>query len=243
MRKSPSASSTIPAFQENGQFIGEQVYEQVLRMQRPPLTTEEFEDNLRRALLVEKLRAAVTDWVAVSDADVEREYRARNEKVKLQLVVFTPDKVQNEVTVTDAELSAYFDKHKDRYRVPEKRKIRYLLVDADAVQAKVVVPPGDIERYYQQNIQQYSTPEQVRASHILLKTEGKDDAAVKAQAEAVLKQVKSGADFAELAKKYSEDESQRQERRRPRLLRARPDGEGVRGRRPSRWRPGRSAIS
>ena len=80
-------------------------------------------------------------------------------------------------------------------------------MDADAVKAKVVVPPGDVERYYQQNIQQYSTPEQVRASHILLKTEGKDDAAVKAQAESVLKQVKAGGDFAALAKKYSEDES------------------------------------
>ncbi len=198
---------TIPAFQQNGQFAGQQVYEGVLRMQRPPLTTEEFENNLRSALLAEKLRAAVTDWVAVSDADVEREYRKRNEKVKLQLIVFTPDKVQNEVKITDAELSAHFDKRKDQYRVPEKRRIKYLLVDTDAVKAKVVVPPGDVERYYQQNIQQYSTPEQVRASHILFKTEGKDDAAVKAQAESVLKQVKSGGDFAALATKYSEDES------------------------------------
>ena len=74
----------IPAFQQNGQFAGPQVYEQVLRMQRPPLTTEEFEENLRSALLVEKLRAAVTDWVAVSDAELEREYRRRNEKVKLR---------------------------------------------------------------------------------------------------------------------------------------------------------------
>ena len=111
-------------------------------MQRPPLTTEEFEENLRSALLVEKLRAAVTDWVAVSDADLEREYRQRNEKVKLELVVFTPDTVQKDVNVTDAEVSAQFDKHKERYRVPEKRKIRYLLVDADAVKAKVVVPPA-----------------------------------------------------------------------------------------------------
>jgi len=199
--------ATIPAFQQNGQFAGPQVYEQVLRMQRPPLTTEEFEDNLRRALTVEKLRAAITDWVTISDTDLQREYRNRNEKVKLELIVFTPDKVQGDVTVSDAEIAARFDKHKEQYRLPEKRKIRYLLVDADAVKAKVVVPPGDIERHYQQNIQQFSTPEQVRASHILLKTEGKDDAAVKAQAESILKQVKAGGDFAELATKYSEDES------------------------------------
>src|SRR5262249_24735145 len=56
------------------------------------------------------------------------------------------------------------------------------------------------------NIEQYTTPEQVRASHILFKTEGKDDAAVKAKAADVLKQAKAGADFAALARKYSEDE-------------------------------------
>ncbi len=67
---------------------------------------------------------------------------------------------------------------------------------------------ADIERAYTANLEQYTTPEQVRASHILIKTEGKDDAAAKAKAEDVLKQVKApGADFAALAKKYSEDES------------------------------------
>jgi len=85
--------------------------------------------------------------------------------------------------------------------------VRYLLIDVDAMRAKVVVPSADIERAYNTNIEQYSTPEQVRASHILLKTEGKDDATVKAAAEDVLKQAKAGADFAALAKKYSEDES------------------------------------
>ena len=68
------------------------------------------------------------------------------------------------------------------------------------------MPPSEIERYYRANEAQFTTPEQVRASHILLKTEGKDEAAVKAKAEALLKQAKSGADFAALAKKNSEDE-------------------------------------
>jgi peptidyl-prolyl cis-trans isomerase D len=197
----------IPAFQQNGVFAGHEVYQQVLQMQRPPLTTSEFEDNLRRALLVEKLRSAVTDWISVGDPEVDQEYRRRNEKAKLELVVFSADKLRDQVTVTDADLASHFDKHKEQYRVGEKRKIRYLLVDADALKAKIVVPPGDVERYYQQNLTTFSTPEQVRASHILLKTEGADEAAVKAKAEALLKQAKGGADFAELAKKNSEDSS------------------------------------
>jgi peptidyl-prolyl cis-trans isomerase D len=198
---------SMPAFQENGQFIGEQRYQQVLRMARVPLTPSEFEDNVRRELTVEKLRAAITDWLSVPDKELEQEYRRRNDKVKLALVSFTTDSLRKDVTATDAEVSSYFEGHKADFKIPEKRKIRYLLVDIEALRAKVNPSPAEIERTYNNNIDQYTTPEQVRASHILLKTEGKDDAAVKAKAEEILKQARAGADFAELAKKYSEDEA------------------------------------
>src|SRR5260221_4446022 len=66
---------SMPAFQENGAFIGEQRYQQLLRMQRPPLMPADFEDNVRRGLLVEKLRSSVTDWLAVADNDLEQGYR------------------------------------------------------------------------------------------------------------------------------------------------------------------------
>ena len=196
----------IPAFQENGAFIGEQRYQQLLASQRPPISTSDFEDSIRESLIVDKLRTALTEWMSVPDTEVASEYRKRNDKVKLAVVTFTVDSLMSQVTATDAEASSYFDAHKADFKVPEKRKIRYLLVDIDALKAKIGVTDADIERAYNDNIQQYSTPEQVRASHILLKTTGPDDAAVKAKAEDVLKQAKGGADFAELAKKYSEDE-------------------------------------
>jgi peptidyl-prolyl cis-trans isomerase D len=195
----------MPAFQENGAFIGEQRYQQLLRLQRPPMSAAEFEDNVRRQLTIDKLRVSLTDWLSVSDQELEHEYRRRNDKVKLAVVSFTADSFRAQVKPTDADIASYFDAHKADFKIPEKRKIRYLLIDIDALKAKVVIPPADVERTYNNNIEQYTTPEQVRASHILLKTEGKDDAAVKAKAEEVLKQAKAGADFAELAKKYSED--------------------------------------
>jgi peptidyl-prolyl cis-trans isomerase D len=197
---------SIPAFQENGQFIGEQRYTQLLLSQRPPMTAAEFEENLRRTLIVDKLRASLTDWMSLTDKEVDQEYRRRNDKVKLALVSITADAFRSQATAADAELSPYFDAHQADFRIPEKRRIRYLLVDVDAIRTKTVVPPADIERAYNANIEQYSTPEQIRASHVLLKTEGKDDAAVKTRAEELLKQARAGADFADLAKKNSEDE-------------------------------------
>jgi peptidyl-prolyl cis-trans isomerase D len=196
----------LPAFQENGQFIGDERYRQLLRMQTPPLRPDEFEDQVRRSIVAEKLQAALTGWMTVSDADVVGEFKKRNEKVKLAVVNFPADKFREAAVATDAEVAKHFEDHKESYRIPEKRKVRYLVVDQESLRQKATVGGQQIERYYNDNIQQYSTPEQVRASHILLKTEGKDDAAVKKQAEDLLAQIKKGANFEELAKKHSQDE-------------------------------------
>ena len=176
------------------------------------------------------------------DNELEQEYRRRNDKVKLAVVSFTADNFRSQVTVTDADVASYFDAHKDDFKIPEKRKIRYLLIDIEALRAKVIVPAAEIERAYNDNIEQYSTPEQVRASHILLKTEGKDDAAVKAKAEDVLKQAQGRRRLRGAREEIFRGRGEREERRRPRLLRTRPHGRRNSIRPRSRWSPGRSAI-
>ena len=196
----------LPDFQENGQFVGEARYRAVLRMQRPPRTPADFEEELRKVLTIEKLQGAVAAWVRVSDSDVDEEYRRRNEKVKLDLAVFTANQFRAGVQPTDAELQAQFNAHPDTYKVPEKRRVRYLSISAEALRPRMTVTPQEIEARFNQNNQAYSTPEQIRASHILLKVEGKDAAAVTKQAEAILAKVKAGGDFAALAKQYSEDD-------------------------------------
>lgn len=196
----------MPEFQENGQFVGEARYRAVLRMQRPPRTPAEFEEELRKALTIEKLQGAVTSWVRVGDSEVDEEYRRRNEKVKLDLAIFTANQFRAGIQPTDADLQAQFAATPDAYKVPEKRRLRYLAVSAEPLRARMTVTPQEVEARYKQNTQMYSTPEQIRASHILFKLEGKDEAAVTKQAEAVLAKVKAGGDFAALAKQYSEDE-------------------------------------
>src|SRR5438552_8020388 len=85
----------MPAFQENGQFIGEQRYMQLLRAQRPPMLPADFEDNMRRSLKIEKLRASLTDWISIPDGELDREYRRRNDKIKLAVVSITADSLRS----------------------------------------------------------------------------------------------------------------------------------------------------
>ena len=197
----------MPQLQENGRFVGYDRYRMFLAYQRPPMRIDEFEESVRKSVIMEKFQQAATAWMRVSDSDADEEYRRRNEKVKLELAVFTANQFRSKVQATDAELQARFDANQESYRLPEKRRVRFLAIDQDVLKRTMAATPEEVAARYQQNIAMYETPEQVRASHILFKTEGKDDAAVKKIAEGVLKQVRSGADFAKLARQYSEDGS------------------------------------
>jgi peptidyl-prolyl cis-trans isomerase D len=196
----------LPMFQNNGQFVGEELYRQILSSSRPPLRPAEFEEDLRRSLVSEKLQAAVTGWIRVNDGDVEQEYRRRNEKVKLDVAVFSADKLKGTLQPTEAELAQHFSARQETYRVPEKRRVRYLHLDAEALRSRMTVTNQEVEDRYRESIHTFTTPEQIRASHILFKTEGKDEAAVRKVAESVLAKVKAGGDFAALAKQFSEDD-------------------------------------
>ena len=197
----------IPGLQENGQFIGEQRYRQLLAQQTPPLTPADFEQSVRESLMLDKFRAGLTEWMSVTDAELEREYKRRNEKVTLDVVAVLADNFKTQVNPTDAELSAHYDKDKERYRIPDRRRVKFVRISPAEIASTIKVPKEDVEQSYNEQLGKYTTPEQIRASHILLATEGKDENAVRTQAEQVLKEAKSGADFAALAKKYSQDET------------------------------------
>jgi peptidyl-prolyl cis-trans isomerase D len=196
----------MPAFQENGQFVGQERYRLILDSARPPVRPEAFEAEMRRSLLSEKLQAAVTGWIRLNDADVEEEYRRRNEQVRLELAIFRASEFEEGITPTEEAIVAEFEARPDLYRVPEKRRVSYISIDATALRDTMSVTPQEVEARYRANASAYSTPEQVRASHILLTTEGKDEAAVRSTAEGLLAQVRGGGDFAALAREHSEDE-------------------------------------
>jgi peptidyl-prolyl cis-trans isomerase D len=146
--------------------------------------------------------------MTVGDDEVGAEYHRRNDKVKVDVVSVTAETFKNQVKLTDQDVADYFAKRKESYRIGEKRTIKYFEVEVDKLRGTVTVPDAEIAAFYEQNRQQYTTPAQVRASHILFHTEGKNESEVRTLAEEVLKKAKApGADFAALAKQYSEDEA------------------------------------
>lgn len=198
---------TFPAFQIDGQFIGEAGYRQLLQQQRPPLSPSQFEEEIRNEILVDRLQAAVTGWVRVSDDEVSEEHRRRNERVRLDVVAFRAADFRDQVEATDGDVDLLFAEEATNYEVPEKRRLRFLLVDQTAIFDSLALTDDEVRQYYDANLSQYQTPGQVRASHILLRVEEDDDEATAARAAELAAEARSGADFAALAREHSQDEA------------------------------------
>ena len=189
------------------QFIGQANYDRWLRVQNPPITPDEYQESLRQSLLMDRLQTLLTDWITISDAELEEEYRHRNEKVRLGVVTFWADDYRDDLEASDEDIAVRYAHNLGDYEVPEKRRIRFLVVDTDSIAEALIIAPAESEDFYNANIDRYTTPGRVRASHILLGLGDKDEETVRQQAEAILAQAKAGADFAELARQYSEDEA------------------------------------
>jgi len=201
-------------FFPNGNFIGQVEYEDMLS--RANLTPVKFEQSVGDDILLTKLQALVSGTTGVSDQEIQDQFVKQNTKVKFDYAVLKQDDIKKGLHPADQELKAYYDSHKASYAnsIPEKRKIKYAVLDTAKVEGSVQVTPEDLRAYYDQHREEYRVPEQVKVSHILIKTpltgpDGKVDekgvAEAQQRAEDILKQLKSGANFEELAKKYSED--------------------------------------
>src|SRR5579864_3881805 len=174
------------------------------------MSVSEFETALRDQMLANKFRSIVTDGITVSPAEIAQEFRWRNEKVKIAYALIKPEDLAASIHPSDVDLASYFAKNSSHYQIPEKRSARYALLDLAKLRAHTQVSDDELQAYYNSHIDEYKVQNRVHVEHILFKTVGKTDAEIaeiRQKAEDVLKQAKHGANFEDLAKKYSEDDA------------------------------------
>jgi peptidyl-prolyl cis-trans isomerase D len=194
-----------------GKFIGDDQYANLVAT-RFNMTVPEFEDDVKHDIVIRRLEAFITGGVTIGDKEVRDDYRKGNIKIKFDYAVISADDLRKTINPPDAELEGFFKKNAARYAsaVPEERKITYFAFTPNDLPGGVPQPSQDeIKAYFAAHQSDYQTPEQSRSRHILISVpagaDAKTDAAAKAKADDILKQLKAGANFADLAKKFSDD--------------------------------------
>ena len=194
-----------PSFQIDGQFhIGR--YRALLSDNR--MKPEDFEAGLAQDLLAGKLKQFLLTFMEATDQEVLDHYTHANEKIKLSLVHFEIDEFKKSVVVEAGPMEAYFQEHRQEYRIPEKIKVAYLEIDPEIFMDEVDIQEQEITDYYEYNIDTFLVPKQVKARHILFKVDQlsteEEEKKVRDKAGVVLEEARQDKDFAALAEKYSE---------------------------------------
>ena len=197
-------SQNRPVFLKDNVFVGEALYKRMLA--NAGLTPETFEAQTREQLLLEKLNRFFTESVFVSDQEVEDDFASRTVKAKIAYVLLAASPVPA-TAATEAEAQASFKQNPTAYAQPEKRQAKYLLVETAKVREGIKVSNAEVASEYNSNLDSYRKSEEIHPRHILYKSDGTptQDAAAKSKAEAALKKIKAGADFAAVARAESDD--------------------------------------
>jgi peptidyl-prolyl cis-trans isomerase D len=207
LREGPWAIYFFP----KGQFIGQERYADFVDQQLH-MSTAAFEKQVGTELEINRLESLITGGVFVSDKDASDSYSRDNTKIKFDYAVLNGEDLRKQIDPSDADLQKFFKQNAARYKdaIPEARKISYIAFTPDQVPGGTPqITDQQAQQYYQQHLKDYQVPDQVKVRHILISVpkgaDAKTDAAAKAKAEDVLKQLRAGGNWAELAKKYSDD--------------------------------------
>jgi peptidyl-prolyl cis-trans isomerase D len=192
----------------DGKFVGKDIYAAMLAQEGTDIET--FENNMKRDMLIARLRQVALEGTIVTPLEIETEYRKKNDLLEIRFVKVPLDKYKKESEPTEDQVAAYYKANTAQFNIPQKKDLVVLVGDQSKVEADLNPTDADLMAAYNQNMSNFRMPERVQARHILFMTQGKpagDEAKIKAKAEDTLKKLRAGADFAETAKKDSDDTS------------------------------------
>ena len=201
----------IPTLSPDGKFVGDELYTRYVTGALGYTSTAEFEDELARDITLQKINSALQNSIVISPKAAEEEYRRVSENAKIKYVVVPTAREMAKVQVTPAEVDQYYRANQAKYAHGEQRALKYLLADSARMRSQIVPTEAELRKRYETTKEDYKRPESAHILHILIKVDPtappEQDAAAKAKADSIVKELRAGADFAKLAKENSGDPS------------------------------------
>jgi peptidyl-prolyl cis-trans isomerase D len=193
----------ITRFQRDGEFIGIANYRRYLREQH--IDVAEYESQLRDEVIREKFQELVTAPLVIDDMSLREKYKNEKDKADLEYIMLKPDRIKEELTVDDKEISDYYQEHKENFKSTEKRAGYVIALKFDDHKKEVVPTDREMYEYFTKNMAEFIVPGKTKVSRILLnyRKENRDEVFKKAEA---LQKELTKENFARKAIEFSQDE-------------------------------------
>ncbi|WP_199455944.1 MULTISPECIES: SurA N-terminal domain-containing protein [unclassified Marinobacter] len=192
-----SLITQMPQFQVDGQFNRDRF---VATVRNLGMGVAEFRESLRKNYVVNQIRAAIAQTGLAVPAQAEQLLAIQNQTRDFRVLTIDADTVADQVSVSDADIEAYYEDNKDQFRKPEQVSAAYITLSLDALASVIEISDEEVRGYYDERAEDFAREER-RAAHILI------EAGVEAeQTMATIQQrLEEGESFAALAEEFSVD--------------------------------------
>ncbi len=190
-------------FQRDGKFIGYEEYQRILDINRYTVST--YEESLREEIILNKIIKVLTLGITFTPEELWENYKNSNESAKMEYVILETDKMELKEELTKEEIQKYFEKNKEKHKIPEKREATFVFFKTEDLKKEIELADSEIEKYYKDNLPQFKEPEKMKVSRIYLPYEDKGKEFIAGKAQNILEKIKSGENFDKLAKENSKD--------------------------------------
>ncbi|MFO7866105.1 MAG: SurA N-terminal domain-containing protein [Candidatus Aminicenantes bacterium] len=192
----------LPVFQREGQFVGYDEYERILKWNRIPLAT--FEEGLREDVLAQKTVDLITAGITVTEDELWEYYKNNNESAKLEYLIIDSAEMELEMEPSDEDLKEYYLSHREKYILPPMREGDYIFLSFQDLKETMEIEESRIEDYYEANQSRFSEPEEITVSRIFISSEKNESP--QESIHSLIEELEAGADFGKLAARYSDDD-------------------------------------
>ncbi|SAK78783.1 PpiC-type peptidyl-prolyl cis-trans isomerase [Caballeronia catudaia] len=208
VRRALMSDPVISSLKKPDGSIDLERYKQLLAMQG--MTPAQYDERMRYTLATEQIPGSIQGSSFTSKSLAQSLTELAEQKRSVQGLSLRTADYAAKVQPTDAQLTAYYEAHRNDFATPETATIQYLVLSPSTIAGASKPSDADLKKYYDDNIQRYRTEAEVRASHILVNApkdaSAADKGKAKQKAEELLAQVKAHPDqFAQIAQKNSDD--------------------------------------
>jgi len=189
-----SSIQSNPVFHVDGVF-SEERYIQLLRLNNfTPLT---YELDQSKLMLLDQIKRNLNNSAFLSTAQIEQLNDLSSQQREVSLLVLNTEKYKDQIVVNQDQISEYFDNNKSNFIEGRKAQVDFIELSLNNIDQQIDPDYETLQNLYIENEELFTNPEQRRAQHILVEDES--------NASAILKEIKQGADFSELARIHSKD--------------------------------------
>lgn len=200
-----AAVTENPAFQIDGKFQAD-LYRRAV--QAMGYTPQAFLKEMSELLALEQLQNGITQTGVLTDWELRQNARLLNQRRDLAYLPFTVEGFSPQVTVSDEEIELRYTENELDYRTEETVDVAYVELTAESLinDASITVSEDEIRDAYDAEAAAALLGDRRRSRHILIQTsENRTDEQAKDLLLDLRDRIEHGADFAELAREYSED--------------------------------------